>query len=202
MERNRARLKKLNNSGFTLVEMIVTFMLTGLFLVAAGKVISNTAIVYYEAEGISNGMQVSSIISSKISGEIEGAGEYAMILSRDESLGGLDGKSGYNKIDFTDSKGSHIYIGVDTDGYMFIYYYPVLTSDGDLKDTRWTFDAKAYMGYTIKELSFAQPKGDYADNIIYMTMTITSPKYGDYTVSEYIQCYNMSETGGFVECSE
>ena len=61
------------NQGLTLVEMIVTFMLIGLFMIAASKVIANTVSVYYTAKGTANGMQVSSIIASKIRGEIEGA---------------------------------------------------------------------------------------------------------------------------------
>lgn len=191
MKRIKKHLQKLNNRGFTLVEMIVSFMLIGLFMVAASKVIGNTAMVYYEAKGITDGMQVSSIISSKIRGEIEAASEYTIQLSQDDTLGGGNGTAGYNKIDFVNASGSHIYIGVDDKGYMFIYYYPVLTESGEMKDTSWTFDKKAYMGYTIKELKFSQPKGDYDNNIIYMTLTLTSPKYGDYTVSEYIQCYNF-----------
>ena len=63
----------LNNDGLTLIELIVTFALLGLFMVAASKVISDTVNVYYSAKSIQTGMQVSSIISTKISGEIEGA---------------------------------------------------------------------------------------------------------------------------------
>ncbi|MBR1816891.1 MAG: prepilin-type N-terminal cleavage/methylation domain-containing protein [Lachnospiraceae bacterium] len=62
-----------NNSGMTLIELIVTFALLGLFMVAAGKVIADTVNVYYQAKSIQTGMQVSSIISTKITGEIEGA---------------------------------------------------------------------------------------------------------------------------------
>jgi RNA polymerase sigma-70 factor (ECF subfamily) len=46
-------------------------------------------------------------------------------------------------------------------------------------------------GYSIKELKFTQPKGDYADNIIYMSLTLHSSRYGDFTYTEYIQCYNL-----------
>ena len=55
-----------------------------------------------------------------------------------------------------------------------------------LKSTDWVFDQKAYMGYSIKELKFTQPKGDYADNIIYMSLTLHSSRYGDFTYTEYI----------------
>ena len=211
------KLKKLfrkfhnKNQGLTLVEMIVTFMLIGLFMIAASKVIANTVSVYYEAKGTANGMQVSSIIASKIRGEIEGARNatittevknedgttsevtlpYVMQLSTDTTLGGQNGTTGYNKIEFTDAQGSHVYIGVNEKGYLVVHYYPVVIASGEVKSTDWVFDQKAYMGYSIKELKFTQPKGTYADNIIYMSLTLHSPRYGDFTYTEYIQCYNL-----------
>lgn len=220
------KLKKLfqkfhnKNQGLTLVEMIVTFMLIGLFMIAASKVIANTVSVYYEAKGTANGMQVSAIIASKIRGEIEGARDatittevknadgttsevtmpYVMRLSTDATLGGQNESEGYNKIEFTDAQGSHIYIGVNADGYLMVHYYPVLVASGEIKSTDWVFDKKTYMGYVIKELKFTQPKGDYADNIIYMSLTLHSSRYGDFTYTEYIQCYNLEKTSTQISC--
>ena len=199
------------NQGLTLVEMIVTFMLIGLFMIAASKVIANTVSVYYEAKGTANGMQVSAIIASKIRGEIEGARNatittevknedgttsevtqpYVMRLSTDTTLGGQNETSGYNKIEFIDAQGSHVYIGVNENGYLVVHYYPVVVANGEVKRTNWVFDQKAYMGYSIKELKFTQPGGNYADNIIYMSLTLHSSRYGDFTYTEYIQCYNL-----------
>ena len=199
------------NQGLTVVEMIVTFMLIGLFMIAASKVIANTVSVYYEAKGTANGMQVSAIIASKIRGEIEGARNetittevknedgttsevtqpYVMRLSTDTTLGGQNETSGYNKIEFTDAQGSHVYIGVNENGYLVVHYYPVVVASGEVKSTDWVFDQKAYMGYSIKELKFTQPGGNYADNIIYMSLTLHSSRYGDFTYTEYIQCYNL-----------
>lgn len=208
------------NHGFTLVEMIVTFMLIGLFMIAASKVIANTVTVYYEAKGTASGMQVSSIIATKIRSEIEGAKpeqiirkvknadgtvtdrteDYVMQLSSDSTLGGGNETGGYNKIEFTDAKGSHVYIGVNTDGYLVVHYF-MDAADGTPEDkTDWMFDKKSYMGYTIKELKFRQPKGDYAENIIYMNLTLHSPRYGDFTYTEYIQCYNLVETAAKIDC--
>lgn len=59
MRKLRQLLRQLHkkNGGFTLVEMIATFMLIGLFMIAASKVIANTMSVYYEAKGTANGMR-------------------------------------------------------------------------------------------------------------------------------------------------
>ena len=222
MRKLRQLLQQLHkkNGGFTLVEMIATFMLIGLFMIAASKVIANTMSVYYEAKGTANGMQVSSIIAAKIQSEIEGAKpeqiirevtnadgtvsdqteEYVMQLSSDSTLGGGNETGGYNKIEFTDAKSSHVYIGVNTDGYLVVHYF-MNAADGTPEDkTDWMFDKKSYMGYTIKELKFCQPKGDYAENIIYMSLTLHSPRYGDFTYTEYIQCYNLDETAAKIDC--
>ena len=222
MRKLRQLLRQLHkkNGGFTLVEMIATFMLIGLFMIAASKVIANTMSVYYEAKGTANGMQVSSIIAAKIQSEIEGAKpeqiirevtnadgtvsdqteEYVMQLSPDPALGGGSETGGCNKIEFTDARGSHVYIGVNTDGYLVVHYF-MDSADGTPEDkTDWMFDKKSYMGYTIKELKFRQPKGDYAENIIYMSLTLHSPRYGDFTYTEYIQCYNLDETAAKIDC--
>lgn len=176
-KRVKARQGKLNNRGFTLAEMIVSFALTGLFMVAAGKVIVNTTMVYYEAKGITNGMQVSSVLSAKIGSEIESAS------ADDEIVVGTD----HDQIALSDAGGTPIVIGTNADGYLSIHY----DAGADEDKSNWTFDKKTYMGYTIKELTFSQPKGDYANNIIYMSLTLTSPKYGDYSVGKYIECYNF-----------
>ena len=60
---------RIKNRGTTLVEMITTFALISLFMVAATKVISNVVSVYYSAKSISTTLQVSDIIATKIKGD-------------------------------------------------------------------------------------------------------------------------------------
>lgn len=196
-----------NNSGMTLIELIVTFALLGLFMVAAGKVIADTVNVYYQAKSIQTGMQVSSIISTKITGEIEGALDDGS-LEGSRSIRILEDG---NKIELCDNAGSHIYITneVKTDedsGYMLIYYYPIAEEGEDIskaEGSNWTFDKKTYMGYKIKELKFVklseitdssdEDYNKYSGNVIRMTLTITSERYGDYTTTTYIECYNFRD---------
>lgn len=73
MVENKTSENRIKNRGTTLVEMITTFALISLFMVAATKVISNVVSVYYSAKSISTTLQVSDIIATKIKGEIEGA---------------------------------------------------------------------------------------------------------------------------------
>lgn len=202
--------KKLNNKGMTLIELIVTFALLGLFMVAAGKVIANTVSIYYQAKSIQTGMQVSTIINSKIAGEIESALTDGMIVISEDG----------GKIDLVDNAGSHIYITNNKapeseNGYMLIYYYPIVEegeNPAEAVGSNWTFDKKAYMGYMIKELKFTKladitdtsdkDYDKYPGNIIRMTLTITSEKYGDYTTTTYIECYNFNEESLYSRISE
>jgi prepilin-type N-terminal cleavage/methylation domain-containing protein len=193
--------KQQNNRGFTLVEMIVSFALLGIFVVAASMVISSIMNVYYEAKGISYGLQVSNVIMDKIAGELEGAinGDITSEDFKDASGDAMRGAMivGKNKVEFTNSSGSHVNLGlIESDGknYLALHYYEVMSADGEsvLYDAvDWTFDPNTYMGYSIKELTFTRPKGDYDYNVIQIDMTITSPRYGDYSVTEYVECYKF-----------
>lgn len=208
--------KLIKNDGFTLIELIVTFALLGLFMVAASKVISDTVNIYYKAKSIQTGMQVSSIINTKITGEIEGA-LVAGSVEGDQNASICISCDG-SKIELNDNGESHIYITVEKDddtgkSYMLIYYYPMANEDeesGEItvdKGSKWTFDKKTYMGYDIKELKFeklseledtSDPDYDkYNGNIIRMTLTIHSEKYGDYTTVTYIECYNFRDAAAW-----
>lgn len=203
---------KANNSGMTLIELIVTFALLGLFMVAASKVISDTVNVYYQAKSIQTGMQVSSVINTKLAGEIEGALTNGSV--HDDSNVSIYISDSGHRIELNDNAGSHIYITTqkasgEDKGYMLIYYYPIASEDEETgkvtedKGSNWTFDRKTYMGYQIKDLRFEKladitdtedaDYGKYPGNIIRMTLTINSEKYGDYTTVNYIECYNFRD---------
>ena len=63
------------------------------------------------------------------------------------------------------------------------------------------------MGYIIKELKFEKLSdlsdtsdpdyNKYPGNIIRMTLTIDSPKYGDFTTKTYIECYNFRDAADY-----
>ena len=203
---------KINNDGLTLIELIVTFALLGLFMVAASKVISDTVSIYYRAKGVQSGMQVSSIINTKISGEIESALKEGSVAD-DSNISICISEDGH-KIELNDNSGCHIYItnkvdDGESEGYMLIYYYPIAEEDEETGEiavdegSKWTFDKKAYMGYDIKELKFEklselsdttdEDYGKYNGNMIRMTLTIHSDRYGDYTTVTYIECYNFKD---------
>jgi hypothetical protein len=199
---SNSRVKQ-DNRGMTMVELIISFMLLSLFVVVATMIISATMNIYYQVRGVSYGLQVSEIIQSKIAGGLEGA------INGDITSDALTDASGQNangamliaetEIEFLDKTGSHVKIGLggqEGAQYLVVHYYAVPSRDGNgnLYDAvDWSFDKAVYMGYTIQKLQFTRPKGDYADNVIQVELTITSPKYGAYTTTEYVECYNFAD---------
>lgn len=179
---NKKKAKKLNNSGMTLVEMIVTFALMGLFMVAATRLISYTASIYYNIRGVTYGMEVSNVISSKVVGQLEGAKAiYNPSVSATNPS--------FDSVYFVDATGSKVTIGVK-DEYINIHYDEVTEGAVNYEAVDWKFDAKAYMGYTIKQLHFEKPGDLYPDNVVRMRLIIHSSKYGDFSTSYYIKCVN------------
>lgn len=190
----KKRYNHLNNKGLTLTEMIVSFALLALFMVAAMRVISYTIGIYYAASGSSYGLQVSNMISNKIVGQIEGASAAA-----DPKV--VTGTDGIDSISFIDSTGSNVTITASpqngSDGtaegmYMCVRYDAVTEGSIKYETVDWRFDSKAYMGYMVKELHFEDPGDNYPENVIKMTLVLHSGKYGDYTSTYYMKCVNVN----------
>lgn len=198
--------KKLNNRGMTLVEMIVSFALISIFMVAATMVLSFTMNVYYDVKGTQMGYQVSDILLTKIAGQIEGA-QNVNISSReymDASGKPLIGNVivASDAVELRNSQGSQIKLCVDGTGnkaYLALHYYEVTEYDEDTdteqqlyKAVDWEYDDAMYMGYYVTDLKF-EPAGAEYPNTLRAKLTLHNPKYGDYTAQKLIKCYNLDE---------
>lgn len=192
MKIKKRKLRKLNHAGFTLVEMIVSFALLSLFMVAATRMISYTIGIYYSASGHMNGMQVANMISNKIVGQIETA-------SAAKTPHVNAGAEGIDSISLIDATGSAVTITASAqegaapeEAYMNISYNEVSEGSIHYDAVDWRFDKKAYLGYYVKELRFENPGDTYPDNVLKMTLTLHSGRYGDYTTVYYIKCVNAT----------
>ena len=198
----------MNNAGLTLVEMIVTFALLGLFMVAACRVIAYTVNIYFAAKGIDNSLVVADLIADKTEGLV-GTMTDSDTLDYD-TINNVDtGVTANDTLPYT--KDGKLYFVNDTncpvciweeDGQLQVTYYNKITSTDvegneivEYKLVPWSFDKKAYMGYSIKEGSFKLDKAGagYPANVYKLEFTITSPKFGDYPTTRYIKCFNKSE---------
>ena len=65
--------KKLRNKkGFTLIELIVTFVLIGIFMVSATAVMSSFMHVFARVKSISSAQNVADVLLTKAAGELSG----------------------------------------------------------------------------------------------------------------------------------
>lgn len=202
-------MKKIKNeSGFTMVELIVTFALLSLFITAAMIVISSATNIYYRGKAISAGMNVSNMLMEKITGQLESA--LIDPISDDElrlESGGVPSNTAIqitklesdknNKIKFTDRTGSLVSI-LEKNGKLVIHYYQVDTLDDETglpkkmyDDVDWKFDESVYMGYSLSKLTFQQANHNYIPGTIRVDITLHHPVYGDYSCTEYVNCYNF-----------
>lgn len=191
-----------NNKGFTLVELITTFALLGLFMIAAARVISYVIGIYYAAQGTSYGLEVSNMISNKIIGQIENASSINTYM--------IDGIEDPVKIPYifdggdidelkmVDGTGSVVTFSIDdTTKVLKIHYDETKNYDATegtgYAATDWYFDEDAYMGYSISKFNLSQAGDEYPDNVIRLDLAVDSPKYGEFESYYYIKCFNVEK---------
>lgn len=188
------RKRKQNHAGTTMVEMIVTFALLSLFMVAASRVISYTTTIYYQAKGSATGLEVSTMLSNKMIGMIEGAVGSPEVVK--------DAYTASDSIRFTDATESVVTIsaqpladseGRQTGPYLTIHYDPAQKGAISYEETDFRYDPKAYLGYVLTNLRFQDPGEDYPDNVVKMEMTLHSEKYGDFTSVYYIKAVQSTQ---------
>ena len=204
--------KKLNNKGFTLIEMMVCFVLLGILLVAAAQVIASSTEVYYYSKGTSNGIQASQIVATEIKGDLERAVKKSLNTSYlpNEITNIGDGYA-------IDPSGKSIcFINMDGEQISYSYengvfkrkeykvydsYFEAISTPDSPLVTEYSSKFIG-MNYTVKDTLFEEynptltdqsyplPVGKY--KIIKLTLTVNSPQYGDYTCVEYIPLYDYT----------
>lgn len=193
--------KQLNNKGMTLTELVISFALLALFMVAATRMITYTVNIYYSAKGTSTGLEVSNMIAERVVGQLEGASnkqtvsEVENVEDATPSSDPVVSATG-DSVRFCDSTGSVVTIQKDAEGYIVIHYDEVTTGTILYDAVDWKFDSKAYMGYRINQLAFENPGSDYPENVMKMTISLVSPKYGEYTSHYFIKCANIKDIRG------
>ena len=191
-------LKK-NRSGATLVEVMVTFALIGLFLLAATTAVSAAMNAFYRMEAISRAIVVSDTILDKAEGELSGA----MADGASLCLGGTTDDDGWwNTICFYTANGNPVRIQSedtgDGKGRFSLYYYPVQDRGSDqTSGTDWTFDEKLYQGFWITQLSFRwNGTAESPDNIIEIRLSLTNGT-ASYSQTRFVQCTNFFRPSHF-----
>jgi len=176
--------QKLNNKGMTLTEMLVSFALLALFLVAVSEVISYTVTTYYNARNVSYGMEVASLVKNQVAKELYNCQGNPKLTTVD--LGGTH----MDSVQYENSDGTTVTMKVENG--LFVISYP---ENSKYEATDWYYGSKAYMNYKITNFQLASANdvgtGTYDSNVMYLSMTVLNELNGfEYTAESYIKCYN------------
>lgn len=197
--------KENQNAGFTLVELIVTFALLGVFMVAASYVITAALGVYYHVKATDYAQTVSDTLLDKVTGEIAGAqvgssDRYTMIISADNREVSLYNRYGSPIVITAPLTESDKYADAPevNPGELVIHYRTLYSNVGATthEATNWVFDKNVYADYLISKLTFTQYQTDagLGTNVIAVDMEITNQKNGFvYEQNRYVECYNFED---------
>lgn len=194
-----ARLKECR--GMTMVELIVTFALLGIFMVAATFMLTATLRLFTRSQSTSNAITVSDLILDKISGEIAAADipqkdtdGYYFWLER-----GTDATSKSKWIALCNRSGSPISIYAD-EGRLYLKYYQMIKTDKkEVNEINWHYDKRVYMGYQIESLLFSQPDPLTHPEVILIDLTLKHTRTGfTYSTCRYAKNYNFDPTTDYM----
>ena len=189
-----------SKKGMTMAEVLVTMVLMVIFLTATYRVMADALGVYYKMKALDNAKQTIDTLMDKVIGEIEGA-QVGMNM-KDAAVEGVEDKNptliisaDNSKISLYDRTSSSIYITSDDEDKRLMIYYNEVSSGAGVryKAVKWKFDEAAYMGYDLEDLKFYLAGDDYPRNVIKVYMKLTSPRYGSYDTTRFVECYNFDE---------
>ena len=189
-----------NKKGYTLIEIIVTFMLISMFLLAATVITTSCMKVYLKVKSISNGQTVADSLTEKINGELSAAQKNTIDLETGASLIINDEyESGSNSVTFVNQKGIKVTAGLLEDvageetkaaenGKMLVFHYY-----SDKKDTDWYYGRPTYHGYDLDSVKFSRLPD--TSNVIRVDIVLKNAKTGyEFTTYKIIECYNLVES--------
>lgn len=168
------RAKKLNNRGMTLVELVVSFALLGIIMVAGAQLIATSSQIYYYSREQSVCMEVSEMVVDVVRGKLQRANQ---MLPQDDAAVIIAG----GNVQFVDD-GKAAKLGLKTiDGRN------VLAEELSDGETEICLPIESYMGLSIEEMKFTWLKDDgYPEYMIKMDLKLSGDTNGEYSVSEYI----------------
>ncbi len=147
------KTEKLDNNGFTLLEMVICFALLGILLVAASQIIAACTNTYFYTKSITYGIQASQTVATEVRGDIENA--LPLFLKENETnadkVNGMDIYGNYSVYIKDDGKGIAV---INSKGEQISYYMETTNTGNDDKILVKT-ESKVYDPDTVED------NGDY-----------------------------------------
>lgn len=167
-----------NRKGYTLVEIMVSFALTGLLFASVGVLLPQCIRRHGQMKALADAAAVSEIILSQITGEVAGARDTG--YGKDELTLEDLGSTGYPSLVLTDQNHNQVEITrteEEEGAYLVFCYQP---SEKHPRERLWGFDPALYQGFVIRSLEFEQMEageGFHAD-IVKVSLTLEQKKTG------------------------
>ena len=183
------KMKKGEEGGYTLLEMIVSLALTATLLASATVLLTQSLRLHERLRAATDALLVSEIILDKVTGEIAGAknngyeGSTVVIAS--------EGSRGCPSVTLTTRGGRRVEITSDQTeegAGLLLVFSP---TKADPKETFWTLDEKLYQGYRLEELDFEplSRKDGSRTNVIRVSVKLCNEKTGStYARSRSVAC--------------
>lgn len=205
------RRKHFGKAGTTLVELIVTFALIGIFMTAAASMLTSSLRLFTRMQSTSRAILVSDNLLDKITGEISAAKTFNSNSEQDGYYFWLEpGVEQSRWIVFQNRNASPIALfasestatgKADTaamgEGQLFLKYYKISGAEEyrDQEEIDWHYDSRIYMGYKISDLHFSIEDPEDHPDVVRVDMTLTHTKTGfTYESFRYARCYNFDKT--------
>lgn len=197
--------------GVTLVELIVTFAMIGLFMTAAAFMITSSLRLFTRMQATSRAITVSDMILDKVAGEISAAAFPVGQPKQDDYYFWLDPNGEWvvfkNRLDspiaiFAANRNEDGTAKTDTlgEGELFVRYYKLEGSNVQQQaELDWRYDDRVYMGYRISDLRFSQADAGKDPSVIRIDLTLVhkDTKF-EYPTHRYARVYNMAHTGPYL----
>lgn len=200
--------------GTTLVELIVTFALIGLFMAAASVMMTTSLRLFTRMQATSRAVTVSDMILDKVAGEISAAVLPVGSPGADDYYFWLESSENGNWVAFKNRLGSPVAIfaaprdgaagnadaGAIGSGELFVRYYELVNGEHVLRkqpEVDWRYDDQVYMGYRITKLSFSQADRGEKPGVIKIDLTLKHEATGfEYSAYRFARVYNAAYTTG------
>lgn len=203
------RRQRDNTAGVTLVELVVTFALLGIFMTAVSLMMSSSLRLFTRMQATARAVTVSDVLLDKVAGEIAAAREPEMDSNYDASQGyyfWLESDAASPWVTMWNRSGSPLAIYAEPDpaggsgNVLCLKYYETVRGDDyeaehatRVPEVDWHFDESVYMGYRITDggLTFTREDAAAHPNVIRIDLEITNTRTGfTYRTFRYAESYN------------
>ncbi len=178
-----------NRKGFTLVEVIVTFALTMIFLTACALSMSSYLKVYTHVNDMSISQTLADTLQETVEGSLGSALESAP-SGMSSAVTILDNDGAGDKITYRNQDGVTMEIYAQ-DGRLVLHYLPTLDSNQTTvlsPEVYWQYKDGVYMDNALNSIAFASAGG----NRVRVTLTLDNSVTGYQFTSEHtVECANL-----------